>query len=54
MGRPILAWPLVRSGSHEHPTKTLQHLLNAHGSTLAVDGIFGPRTEAARPPLPGE
>jgi peptidoglycan hydrolase-like protein with peptidoglycan-binding domain len=47
MSDPILPWPLVKRGSHDHPTKTLQHVLNAHGSALAVDGVFGPKTEAA-------
>jgi peptidoglycan hydrolase-like protein with peptidoglycan-binding domain len=47
MSDPILPWPLVKSGSHDHPTRTLQDLLNAHGSGLVVDGVFGPRTDAA-------
>jgi peptidoglycan hydrolase-like protein with peptidoglycan-binding domain len=47
MPDPILPWPLVKSGSHEHPTRTLQDLLNAHGSALVIDGVFGPKTDAA-------
>jgi peptidoglycan hydrolase-like protein with peptidoglycan-binding domain len=47
MSDPILPWPLVKSGSHDHPTRTLQDLLNAHGSALAIDGVFGPKTDAA-------
>ncbi len=47
MSDPILPWPVVRNGSHDHPTKTLQDLLNAHGSALAIDGVFGSQTEAA-------
>jgi peptidoglycan hydrolase-like protein with peptidoglycan-binding domain len=47
MSDPILPWPLVKHGSHDHPTRTLQHLLNAHGSALVVDGVFGPKTETA-------
>jgi peptidoglycan hydrolase-like protein with peptidoglycan-binding domain len=43
----ILPWPLVRRGDQQHPVATLQHLLRAHGQSLAVDGIFGPITEAA-------
>jgi peptidoglycan hydrolase-like protein with peptidoglycan-binding domain len=44
----IQPWPLVRRGhSSEHPVRTLQHLLRARGRTVAVDGSFGPRTEAA-------
>jgi peptidoglycan hydrolase-like protein with peptidoglycan-binding domain len=40
-------FPLTRQGDSGHPVKTLQHLLNQHGSSLAVDGIFGPKTDAA-------
>lgn len=29
------------------PTSDIQQALNEHGATLVVDGIFGPRTEAA-------
>jgi peptidoglycan hydrolase-like protein with peptidoglycan-binding domain len=47
MSSAILPWPVVRHGAREHPVKTLQHLLRAHGHSLAVDGIFGPQTEAA-------
>jgi peptidoglycan hydrolase-like protein with peptidoglycan-binding domain len=47
MPDPIQPWPVVKLGSHEHPTRTLQDLLNAHGSTLAIDGAFGPKTDAA-------
>jgi peptidoglycan hydrolase-like protein with peptidoglycan-binding domain len=43
----ILPWPVVRRGAQGHPVRTLQHLLRAHGQNVAVDGIFGPRTEAA-------
>ena len=34
-------------GRPAHPVQTLQYLLRAHGRTLAVDGIFGPSTDAA-------
>jgi len=47
MSPNILPWPVVRRGDTEHPVRTLQHLLRAHGQTIAVDGDFGPRTEAA-------
>jgi len=40
-------WPLVRDGDQEHPVRTLQHLLRARGRNVAVDGIFGPLTDAA-------
>src|SRR3954463_6780111 len=30
-----------------HPIKTLQYLLRARDHTVAVDGVFGPKTEAA-------
>jgi peptidoglycan hydrolase-like protein with peptidoglycan-binding domain len=47
MSNPIEPWPLVQQGSEGHPVPTLQYLLRAHGHPLAVDGIFGPRTDAA-------
>src|SRR5436853_511500 len=40
-------WPVVQNGNQGHPIRTLQFLLRAHGYNLAVDGIFGPVTEAA-------
>jgi peptidoglycan hydrolase-like protein with peptidoglycan-binding domain len=52
LGRTIMSgsispWPVVKSGSNGHPIKTLQYLLRAHGHTVGVDGVFGPKTEAA-------
>ena len=47
MTDPIQPWPVVQSGSQDHPVRTLQHLLRAHGQSLAVDGSFGPITKAA-------
>jgi len=47
MSTPIQPFPLVQQGDQEHPVRTLQYLLRAHGATLAVDGIFGPRTHTA-------
>jgi peptidoglycan hydrolase-like protein with peptidoglycan-binding domain len=44
---PILPWPLTKKGDTEHPVRTLQHLLRAQKQTVAVDGIFGPKTETA-------
>jgi len=43
----ISPWPLVRQGDQHHPVETLQYLLRARGHNLAVDGIFGPGTDAA-------
>ena len=40
-------FPLSRRGDSGHPVKTLQHLLVEHDADLDVDGIFGPKTEAA-------
>ena len=47
MSDPIQPWPVVGPGAQEHPVRTLQHLLRAHGHGIAVDGIFGPLTETA-------
>src|SRR5580693_3182121 len=45
------AWPELRQGSNsawpQATVRSLQYLLNSHGATLAVDGIFGSRTKAA-------
>jgi peptidoglycan hydrolase-like protein with peptidoglycan-binding domain len=47
MTTTILPFPLVQQGDRAHPVPTLQYLLRAHGATLVVDGIFGPKTHAA-------
>jgi peptidoglycan hydrolase-like protein with peptidoglycan-binding domain len=47
MSDPIQPWPLVQQGSQGHPVKTLQYLLDGHGHPVSVDGIFGPKTDAA-------
>ena len=47
MSGNISPWPVVKSGSNGHPIKTLQYLLRARGHSIAVDGVFGPSTEAA-------
>jgi peptidoglycan hydrolase-like protein with peptidoglycan-binding domain len=47
MSDPIQPWPLVQQGNHDHPVKTLQYLLGARGHPVTVDGIFGPKTDAA-------
>ena len=44
---PIQPWPLTRKGDNAHPVRTLQQLLRAQKQTVAVDGIFGPKTETA-------
>jgi peptidoglycan hydrolase-like protein with peptidoglycan-binding domain len=43
----ILPWPLVRRGDRRFPVRPLQQLLRARNHSVAVDGIFGPQTEAA-------
>lgn len=40
-------WPVVHAGQQGHPVTTLQLLLRARGHSIAVDGVFGPQTEAA-------
>jgi peptidoglycan hydrolase-like protein with peptidoglycan-binding domain len=47
MAGSISPWPVVKNGSTGHPIKTLQYLLRARGQNVVVDGLFGPRTEAA-------
>src|ERR1700732_5309900 len=46
-----LAWPELRQGSNsawpQATVRSLQYLLNANGSKLTVDGVFGPKTKAA-------
>ena len=47
MAARIQPWPIVQQGDREHPVRTLQHLLRARGRTVVVDGVFGPKTDAA-------
>lgn len=42
-----LTWPTEQEGSTGENVRSVQYLLNAHGSGLAVDGEFGPNTSAA-------
>jgi peptidoglycan hydrolase-like protein with peptidoglycan-binding domain len=42
-----LNWPTEQEGSTGENVQSVQYLLNEHGSTLAVDGNFGPLTSAA-------
>lgn len=44
---PLPDYPLLRRGSTGAMVKTLQRALNNRGEKLSVDGIFGPKTEAA-------
>jgi murein L,D-transpeptidase YcbB/YkuD len=44
---PIAPFPLVRRGDRVFPVRPLQYLLCARNHRVAVDGIFGPRTESA-------
>ena len=41
------AWPVISQGSVGQPVRSLQYLLNARGAWLAVDGVFGAKTNAA-------
>jgi peptidoglycan hydrolase-like protein with peptidoglycan-binding domain len=47
MSDTLSPWPVVQNGNQGHPIRALQFLLRAHGHNLAVDGMFGPATEAA-------
>ena len=47
MPDPIAPWPLVKRGDKVFPVRPLQRLLGARGHAVAVDGSFGPNTEAA-------
>jgi len=47
MAGTLSPWPLTRQGATDHPVLTLQHLLRGRGHSVAVDGIFGPQTDAA-------
>jgi peptidoglycan hydrolase-like protein with peptidoglycan-binding domain len=42
-------WPVLRQGADNSAVtvRSLQYLLNAHGACLAVDGVFGVKTNAA-------
>jgi peptidoglycan hydrolase-like protein with peptidoglycan-binding domain len=47
MPATILDWPLVKKGDSVFPVRPLQQLLRARNRPVAVDGIFGARTESA-------
>lgn len=42
-----VVWPVKQIGDQDQVVRTLQHLLNFHGSSLEPDGIFGEATKAA-------
>jgi len=44
---PSASWPTVQQGQTGERVKTVQYLLNAHGSSLTVDGVFGSATTSA-------
>jgi Domain of unknown function (DUF1906)/Putative peptidoglycan binding domain len=44
---PTPDWPLVSNGDTGERVRTVQYLLDEHGATLSVDGVFGPATTAA-------
>jgi peptidoglycan hydrolase-like protein with peptidoglycan-binding domain len=39
-------WPVVKRGDDNENVRTVQFLLNHRGCDIAVDGVFGPQTEA--------
>ena len=45
--KPAPAKPTLKQGDTGAEVKTLQEDLNKHGAHLAVDGVFGPLTDAA-------
>ncbi|MEU4689425.1 peptidoglycan-binding protein [Actinoplanes sp. NPDC023714] len=47
MAGTLSPWPLTRQGDKGHPVVTLQYLLRARGQSIAADGDFGPKTDAA-------
>src|SRR5262245_31478331 len=47
MSGSLSPWPVIAAGSNGHPVKSFQYLLRARSHTVAVDGIFGPQTDAA-------
>jgi hypothetical protein len=48
--RPVssaFTWPLLKAGMQSSAVRQLQGYLNGHGFSLALDGDFGPATDAA-------
>jgi hypothetical protein len=44
---PAATFPIVQNGDTGDRVRSVQYLLDAHGATLSVDGVFGPATTAA-------
>ncbi len=42
-----VSWPISRAGDSGERVRSVQYLLNEHGDSIMVDGIFGPNTEDA-------
>ena len=42
-----MSWPIVSRGAAGERMVTIQYLLSQRGYRLAVDGLFGPATQAA-------
>lgn len=43
----IAPWPVIAQPMQGPAVRALQHLLRHHGQSIAADGIFGPKTDAA-------
>ena len=43
----MATWPIVKAPAKGENVRTVQYLLDAPGTSVAVDGIFGPKTTAA-------
>ena len=43
----VLMWPLEQQGSTGEDVRTIQYLVTAQGHPTAVDGVYGPATQAA-------
>lgn len=46
-GEPPDGWPTLSRGANGEDVRTVQYLLREHGHDVAVDGDFGPGTDAA-------
>ncbi|HEY7920904.1 MAG TPA: peptidoglycan-binding domain-containing protein [Streptosporangiaceae bacterium] len=47
MSDAIRPWPLVKEGDSQHPVQSVPYLLHQRGHAVTIDGIFGPKTDAA-------